>query len=173
MIGVDNEVKSHQVNKVLIATKTELIGQVETVVLLRLYRCNLSILENVPIYLRGNCGKFSNEVHGVLKGIAPVLFLVDTLSVSLSELRLMFQGSDRKGELGHRVQGVRAAIDELLDEFGDLGTGSPLGRESLDLLSGRDLASQKQPKETLGKGLLATLSLGQESLAFGDLHKTY
>jgi hypothetical protein len=62
----------------------------------------------------------------------------------------------------------RAVVDELLDELGEIGAGSPLGGEVADLLLGRDLTSQEKPEETLRKGLLATGSLGEKLLALGD-----
>jgi hypothetical protein len=62
----------------------------------------------------------------------------------------------------------RAVVDELLDELGEVGAGSPLGGEVADLLLGRDLAGQEKPEETLRKRLLATGSLGEKLLALGD-----
>jgi hypothetical protein len=62
----------------------------------------------------------------------------------------------------------RAAVDQLLDELGEVGAGSPLGREITDLLLRRDLTGEEKPEETLRKGLLATGSLGEELLALGD-----
>jgi hypothetical protein len=67
------------------------------------------------------------------------------------------------------VEGAGAAVDELLDEGGDIGAGSPLSRESANLSLGGDLASQEEPEETLGEGLLTTRSLGEELLEVGDL----
>jgi hypothetical protein len=46
------------------------------------------------------------------------------------------------------VEVVRAAIDELLDELGDIGAGSPVGGQVTDLLLGWDFAGQEQPEET-------------------------
>jgi hypothetical protein len=45
------------------------------------------------------------------------------------------------------VEVGRAAVDELLDELGDIGSGRPLGREITDLLLGRDFTSQEKPEE--------------------------
>jgi hypothetical protein len=67
------------------------------------------------------------------------------------------------------VEVVGAAVDELLNELGDIGTSSPLGRQVANLLLGGDLTGQEKPEETLGQGLLTTGSLGQELLALGDL----
>jgi len=62
----------------------------------------------------------------------------------------------------------RAAVDELLDEFGDIGSGSPLGRQITDLLLGRNLTGQEKPEEAFRKRLLATRGLGEKLLALGD-----
>ena len=67
------------------------------------------------------------------------------------------------------MEGAGAAVDELLDELGDIGAGSPLGRQVTDLLLGGDLAGQQEPEETLGQGLSTAGSLGQELLDLGDL----
>jgi hypothetical protein len=62
----------------------------------------------------------------------------------------------------------RAVVDELLDELGDVGAGSPLSGEVADLLLGGDLAGQEKPEETLGKRLLAAGGLGEKLLDLGD-----
>jgi hypothetical protein len=67
------------------------------------------------------------------------------------------------------VKGVGAAVDELLNELGDIGASSPLGRQITDLLLGGDLTGQQKPEETLREGLLTTGGLGQKLLALGDL----
>jgi hypothetical protein len=67
------------------------------------------------------------------------------------------------------VEGAGAAVDELLDEGGDIGAGSPLSRESANLGLRGDLAGQEEPEETFGEGLLTTRSLGEELLEVGDL----
>jgi hypothetical protein len=66
------------------------------------------------------------------------------------------------------VEGAGAAVDELLNELGDIGARSPLSGQSADLLLGGDLAGQEQPEETLGEGLGATRGLGEKLLDLGD-----
>jgi hypothetical protein len=46
------------------------------------------------------------------------------------------------------VQVGGAAVDELLDELGHIGSRGPLGGQITDLLLGGDLAGQEQPEET-------------------------
>jgi hypothetical protein len=67
------------------------------------------------------------------------------------------------------VEVAGAAVDELLDELGDIGAGGPLGREVANLLLGGDLAGQEEPEETFWQRLLAAGGLGEELLALGDL----
>jgi len=47
------------------------------------------------------------------------------------------------------MQIVRASIDQLLDKFWYIGSGSPLGRQVTNLLLAGNLASQEEPEETL------------------------
>ena len=68
------------------------------------------------------------------------------------------------------MEGVGAAVDELLNELGEVGAGSPLSGEVADLLLRGNLAGKEEPEETLGKGLLTTGSLGKKLLALGDLY---
>ena len=173
MVRVDGQVQAHKVNEVLVSSKTELVGQVETIILVSLGGGDLTILVDVAVDLGGNGGELSNQVHGVLEGVVPVVFLVDALRVRLGELRLVLKRGNSKGELGHGVEGVGAAVDELLNELGDLGAGSPLGGELADLGLGGDLTGQEKPEETLGEGLLSSGSAGKDSLALGDLKGRY
>jgi hypothetical protein len=69
------------------------------------------------------------------------------------------------------VEGAGAAVDELLNELGDVGAGSPLSRQVANLLLGGDLAGQQKPEQTLRKGLGATGGLGEELLDIGDLER--
>jgi hypothetical protein len=51
------------------------------------------------------------------------------------------------------VESGGASVEDLLNELGESGTGSPLLGESLDLLLGGDLTGDEEPEETFGKGL--------------------
>lgn len=169
VISVDGEVQAHQLNKVLVLGETELVGQVEGVVLVLLDGGDLAVLVDVAVDLGSDGGELGNEVHGVLEGVLPVLRLVDALGVGLGEVGLVLESSDSDGELGHWVEIAGAAVDELLNELGDVGAGSPLGREVADLLLGGNLAGQQKPEKTFWERLLAAWGLGEEFLALGDL----
>jgi hypothetical protein len=68
------------------------------------------------------------------------------------------------------VEGVGAAVNELLNELGEIGAGSPLSGEVANLLLGGNLTSEEEPEETLGKGLLTAGGLGEKLLALGNLN---
>lgn len=147
VIGVNGQVQTHELNKVGIVAEAKLVGEVEGVILVLLDGGNLAALENVLVDARSNVGELSNQVHRVLEGVAPVLLLVDTLGVSLGERRRVLKSSDGQRELSHGVEVGRAVVNELLNELGDIRTGSPLSREVADLLLAGDLAGEKEPEE--------------------------
>jgi hypothetical protein len=169
VVSVDGEVQAHQLNKVLVLGETELVGQVERVVLVLLDGRDLAILVDVAVDLGGNGGQLCDEVHGVLKGVLPVFSLLHALGVGLGKVGLVLESSDGNGELRHGVEVARAAVNELLDELGDGGTGGPFCGKVANLLLGGNLAGQEKPEETFWQRLLATGGLGKELLAFGDL----
>ena len=148
VVGVNSEVQPHQLNKVLVLGEAELVGQVEGVVLVLLDSRYAAILVDVAVDLSSNGGELRDEVHGILEGVLPVLRLGHSLGICLGETGLALESSHGDGELGHGVEVVRAAVDELLDELGDIGAGSPVGGQVADLLLGWDLAGQEQPEKT-------------------------
>lgn len=168
VVGVDGQVETHELNEVLVLAESELVGKVEGVVLVLLDGSDLAALEDVLVDAGSNVGELGNQVHGVLKGVSPVVLLVHTLGVGLGEGRGVLESSDGQRELSHGVEVAGAAVDELLNELGDVRAGSPLGRQVADLLLAGNLAGQEQPEETLGEGLLATRGLGEDLLALGD-----
>lgn len=148
MVGVNGKVEAHQLNEVSVVSVAELVSQVETVILVLLDGGDLSILEDVAVDTGSNSGQLGNQVHGILKGVLPVVLLVDTLSVGLGEGGFMLKGGNGEGELGHWVEVRWAAVDELLNELGDIRTGGPFGGEVANLLLGWNLAGKQEPEET-------------------------
>ena len=148
VVSVDGQVETHELNEVGVVGEAKLVGKVEGVILVLLDGGDLSALEDVLVDARSNVGELGNEVHGVLKGVAPVLLLVDTLGVGLGEAGGVLKSSDSQRELGHGVEIGRTVVDQLLDELGEIGAGSPLSGEVADLLLGRDLTGQEKPEET-------------------------
>jgi len=148
VVRVDNEVQPHQLDEVLVVTKAQLVGQVKTVILVLLDISNLAIFEDVSVDLRSNGGELGNDVHGVLEGVLPVVLLIQALSIGLCKGRLVLKGGDGKGELSHWVEVRGAAVNELLNEFGDSRPCSQFGRQVADLLLRWNLASQEQPEQT-------------------------
>lgn len=148
VVSVDGEVQSHQLDEVLVLAKAKLVGKVETVVLILLDRSDLSALEDVLVDSSGDRRQLGNQVHRVLESVAPVFALLHAFGVSLSEGGFVLESIDCDGELCHWVEVDRASVDQLLNEFGDIRTGGPFGREVADLLLAGDFAGQQQPEET-------------------------
>ena len=169
VISVDGEVKSEKLNELLVVAEAEEGGEVSRVVKRVVNGANdLSVLEEVSVDSRSNDGELGNEVHGILVGVLPVLLLVNTLLVSLGELRLRLQGVDGNTELGHGVESRGASVDELLNVLGDLGSRSPVSGPALDLSVSGDLAGEQKPEKTLGERLLSAGGVGKLLLEVGD-----
>lgn len=148
VVGVDGQVETQELNEVGVVAEAQLVGKVEGVVLVLLDSGDLAALEDVLVDASSNGGQLGDQVHGVLEGVPPVVLLVHALCVGLGERRGVLKGSDGEGELSHGVEVRGAAVDELLDELGDLGAGSPFGGQVAHLLLGRNLTSQEKPEET-------------------------
>lgn len=148
VVRVDGKVETHQLDKVGVVGEAELVGQVETVVLVLLDGGNLAVLVDVAVDARSDGGELGNEVHGVLKGVLPVLSLLDALGVGLGKRGLVLESGDGEGELGHGMKVAGAAVDELRDELGHVGAGSPLARQIANLLLRGNLAGEEKPEKT-------------------------
>lgn len=172
VVRVDCKVQAHELDKVGVVTITKLVRQVEGVVLVFLDGGHLAILVGIAVDLRGDGGQLGDQVHRVLEGVGPVFLLADALGVGFGEFRSVFQGGNGNGELSHGVHVVGASVNELLDEFGEIRSRSPVGGQISDLLLAGNLASQEQPEQPLRQWLLATRSLWQDFLAFRDRSST-
>lgn len=150
VVSVDGEVESHQLNKVLVVTETELVGEVVGEILVLLDRGHLSALEDVLVDASGDGWELGNKVHRVLECVAPVLLLVHALGICLCECGLVLKSSHCDRELCHWVEVAWATVDELLDELWDVGSSGPFGRKITNLLLTWDLAGKEKPEETYG-----------------------
>ena len=148
VVSVDGEVQSHQLDKVLVVAKAQLVGKVEAVVLILLDGSDLSALENVLVDPGGDRRELCDQVHRILEGVSPVFGLLHALGVGLGKGGFVLESVDSDGELCHWVKVAWAAVDQLLNKFGDVRTGGPFGREVADLLLAGDFASQQKPEET-------------------------
>ena len=148
VIRVDGQVQSHQLNEVVVVCETELVGKVETVILVLLDGSNLSSLEYVLVDAGGDSWELGDQVHRILECVTPVLGLLHSLSVCLGESRFVLKSVDCNGELRHWVEGVWASVDKFLNELWDFGAGSPVGGEIANLLLGWDFTSQEEPEKT-------------------------
>lgn len=168
VIGVNGEVQTHELNEVGVAAEAELVSEVVGVILVLLDGSDLATLEDVLVNAGSDGGELGNEVHGVLKGISPVLLLVDALGVGAGERGGLLESGNGHGELSHGVEVGRAAVDQLLNKLGNLGAGGPVRGKVADLLLGGNLAGEEKPEETLGEGLVAAGGLRKKLLALGD-----
>jgi len=150
MISVDGKVQSHQLNKILVFPETQLICEVEAVVLVLLNGGDLAALEDVLVNPGGDSWELSDQIHRIFESMSPVLGLFHALSVCFRKGRFVLESSDCNGELCHWVEVVRAAVDEFFDELGNFGAGGPLSREVADLLLAGHFTSQEKPEETWG-----------------------
>lgn len=148
VVSVDGEIQSHQLDEVLVLTEAKLVSKVETVVLVLLDSSDLSALEDILVDSCGNRRELGNQVHGVLESVTPVFRLAHTLGIGLSEGGFVLESSDGDGELCHWVEVAWAAVDQLLNKFGDVRTGGPFSRQVADLLLAGNLTGQQQPEET-------------------------
>ena len=142
VVSVDGEVQSHQLDKVLVFAEAQLVGKVEAVVLILLDGSDLSALEYVLVDPGGDRRELGDQVHRVLKGVSPVFGLLHALGVRLGEGGFVLESVHSDGELCHWVKVAWAAVDQLLNKFGDVRTSGPFGREVADLLLAGDFASQ-------------------------------
>ena len=148
VVSVDSKVQSHQFDEVLILAESELVGEVEGVILVLLNWSNFLPLEDILVYSGSNCRQLGNQVHRILEGVLPVFALLHSLGVRFCESRFMLKSINSDRELGHWVEVSWAAVDELLDEFGDFRTGGPLGGEVADLLFAGDFTGQEKPEKS-------------------------
>lgn len=168
VIRVDGEVKAHQLIEFVILRETKQLGQVVTIILILVNGRKLAILVNVAVDTTSNVGELGNQIHGILKGRVPVIFLVNTLVVGLGELRFMLKSVDSQRELRHGMKSLGASVNDFLHKLGNVRASSPLSRELLDLLLSGDFTSEQEPEERFGQGFLTTISSGQFLLALGD-----
>lgn len=148
VISMDGEIQSHQFNEILVLAKSELVGEVEGVILVLLDSSDLAALEDVLVDSSGDSWELGNQIHGILESVTPVLVLLHSLSISLGECGLVLESSDSEGELCHWVKIAWASVDELFDELWYVGTSGPLGREIANLLLAGNFTGQKEPEKT-------------------------
>ena len=176
VIGVDGEVETHKLIK-LVGVVAELTGKVGGVIERSIMRSELAILEGVAVDASSDLGENGEEVEGILESGLPVVTLLNTVLVGLSELRVLLHGSDGRDELRHGVELSSTEVGQETDDvLGNVSTSGQFSRQSVGLLGSGDLASQQQPQETLRSGLLVGLrassrlggSLGEQLLKIGD-----
>jgi len=168
VIRVNGEVKTHQFNKVLVTLETQKLGEIVRIILIGINLTELTILVDVTVDTSSNLGELGNQIHGILESRIPVLRLVDTLSVSLGELRIVLKGIDSKRELRHGVESLGTTVNEFLNEFRNIRTSSPFSRERLNLIVSRDFTGNEQPEKRFGKRFTTIFSTRKDLLTIRD-----
>jgi len=168
VIGVDGEVKSHELDELGII-ESDHVAVVGGPVKARVSGGKVTVLAvEVVEDLSGDGRKVGDAVHAIFVDIFPVGGLVDTLGVSLGELGLRVHESNGGGELGHWVDILGEVVEHLSDVRWEASSLVPLVGERLGLLDGWNFAGNKEPEKSFGKGF-ATFDGGwEELLAFGD-----
>lgn len=167
VVRVDGKVQTHQLSE-LGVVDAELLDEVGTVVEVGVGLSDNTILEDIAVDAGSNRGQLGDQVKGVLESVLPVVLLSNALLVGLGELRGGLQSVDGNAQLSHGVQVLGAVVEQVDDVLGEGTAGVELLGKRLDLLLGGDLTSEKEPEQTLRKGLLTTLGLGQLGRALGD-----
>jgi hypothetical protein len=92
VVGVDNQIKTHQIGKSAIAAESEHVGVVGRVIELWVVVDLLSIVVDVSVDARGNDVDLGDDIHGIFVGGIPVLVLGHTSGVSVSEHAFGLEG---------------------------------------------------------------------------------
>jgi hypothetical protein len=168
VITVDGDVETEELGECLVVTEAKKSRQIGRVVLVGIDGRKLAFAEDITVNSTGNVGQFGNEVHRILEGRSPVVLLVDALLVRLGKCGIMVKSSDGQRELGHGVKSGWASVKELLYEFRNGGTGSPVLGELCNLLLSGNFTSDEQPEKSFRERLRPTGSLGKKLLALGN-----
>src|SRR4051812_47699447 len=104
VITVDGQIEAHQLNEVSVVAESQLVCQIPSVILIFLNGSNLAIFVDVTIDLGRNGGELGNQILSILECVLPVFLLVDTLGICFGKFGGLFEGNDRNGKLGHRMQ---------------------------------------------------------------------
>ena len=83
------------------------------------------------------------------------------MSVSLGKLGLRLQSSNSNGKLGHWMQVLWQAVQQLLNVLRQLRSGSQIGRQCLHLALSWHFTGQQQPKDGFWQWLITISCLWQ------------
>lgn len=170
VVTMKGKVKSEEINKTLFLLLAHHEGIVVGPILgeINLTRKRATAAVSVLVDFGSNLGKLGNEIKRIVKGVLPVLGLVDAALVGLCEFGVVVENRDSHGKLSHGMKGRRQAIQKLDSVVRKLSVLSKLARQLAGLLYGRDFSGKKKPKHGLRKHLTAILSLGKNFLALSD-----
>mmetsp|Transcript_17227 Transcript_17227/g.52100 ORF Transcript_17227/g.52100 Transcript_17227/m.52100 type:complete len:203 (-) Transcript_17227:314-922(-) len=158
MVGVDNDVQTHQLVKgrVVHAEHLAKVGRVVDALVVRL--AELAIKVGAPVDKRADLGEAGKQVHHVLIGMVPVHRLGGALGVLARENGVGLQRQDGRRQLRHGVHALREGANGGLHVRRERGARMKLGSERVDLRLGGHLTRQEQPEEALRHRLVALLA---------------
>ena len=107
MIRVDGEVESHELDELLVLSESKEGGQVLGVIGGRVDGGELVSSVGVSVDSTSDVGELGDEIHGVIEGGLPVLSLVDSVLVGLSEGGVVVELRE-EGERGR--EGMKSAL---------------------------------------------------------------
>ena len=106
MIRVDGEVESHELDELGVLSESEEGGQVLGVIGGRVDGGELVSSVGVSVDSSSDVGELGDEVHGVIEGGLPVLSLVDSVLVGLSEGGVVVELREGKGASERKEDGM-------------------------------------------------------------------
>lgn len=113
----------------------------------------------VSVNKGGKSRNLSDKTDDIFVSRAPVLGLVDTLLVSLSELTGRLEVEESNGELGHGVHVSGEVLNQLLSFSRDVAVFSDFVRNILELVVLGDFTGEEEPKESLRERFVTFRSL--------------
>ena len=150
---MNGQIKSHKLGEVGIIVAKHAC-EVSRPILVDIDGANARALAiQISVNDGGNSRQLSNQVHGVLVHVLPVVGLVDALRVGLGELALALKRVDGRAELGHRVQVMREVVQHLDNMLRDMSAVVPFLGQPVNLLLGWNMAGQQEPEKTLWQWL--------------------
>ena len=159
VIRVDHKVESHELVKlgVVEAQPSAEVGRVVQVAVggEDTVELHIAVVEGVSVDESSDSTDLGDQIQGIFESVFPVVVLGGSAgSVGIVELGLGLHVKEGRGELSH---GVLALVGEVLDGSHDIiikvRSLLELFAQAFGLLTGRDLAGEKEPEESFGCGL--------------------
>lgn len=120
---------------------------------------NLTFLVFVSVNKGGKSGDLGDKTDDIFVSGAPVLGLVDTLLVSLSELTGRLEVEESNGELGHWVHVSGEVLNQLFSFGRDVAVFLDFVGDVLEFVILGDFTGEEEPEKGFRKGFVTFRSL--------------